>query len=71
MVFIIRFQKFLDSLDNNPDLAYTPQLMNVAMSPTFHLEQVGSADFVLLFVDDHSDLAGVDACMGSPHCRDH
>lgn len=59
-------------------LAYTPQLglfikemTSVVISPTFHMEQVGSADFVLLVVDEHSELAGVDTCMGSLHCRDH
>ncbi len=39
-------------------------------SPTFYTEHEGSADFVRLVVDEHSELAGVDTCMGLLHGRD-
>lgn len=35
------------------------------------MEKIHSADFVLLVVNAHPELAGVDACMGSLHSWDH
>lgn len=39
-------------------------------APTFDVEQVGSADFVLQVVDEHRQLAGVDSSMGAFYSRD-
>lgn len=44
--------------------------MMSVIAPTLHMEQDGSADFVLLVVDQNSQLAGVDTCMGWVHIRD-
>lgn len=46
-------------------------MRHVVTSPTFYMDHDGSADFVLLVVDEHSELAGVDTCMGSLHVRNY